>query len=500
MQTNITAYIFTGNHINQLGAVNEEMPGCMVPLLDRPWLQHLVENLITHGIRNIHFFNCDMPHRIEEHFQDGKRWGASFTYHLCRDEMAQLKRLRLQSELAEADLILLARANSILFDIPDFSLSENCRPAILGPADKTEELFNWYLVKPAELKQAGDFAAFGDLGGHLKSQIRDNQQSLACREFLLLDQAADLIAAQKEALSGRLKGLLCNAAEIEPGIRIARNVSIAPSAKIAAPVFIGENSQISDKAEIGPNTSIGSDCIVDSSSKISNSSIFPGTYVGEYLNIDNSIVNQSMLLNLDINGQIFLDEKFLLGTIRSGGFSAMLQSVCWRITALIIFIAFLPVLILAATVSFVMSGRGRCFNRRTCISTPNTLNEPQIRQYSRLSLSSADLSDRKKYFHSLAHFILEFLPGLPAVIMGRLELVGLQPRTAEEFQKMSHGHQKIFLKGKSGLVTENQVYFGGIANPQELTAAEALHLAKDSFSYNLKLFTRYLFSFLSLPR
>lgn len=500
MDTKLTAFIVTGNHVNQLGSISEDMPGCMVYLLDRPWLQHMIEALVNRGVKNFHFFNCDFPLQIEQYFQDGKRWGAEFTYHLGRDEKALLKQISLRSEAGNGEMVLLAQANSILFDIPQFNEGQNIGRGMFAPTGNEDKMFSWHLVKPDELRLAEGFDTYKDFSLHLKKQLqKDRCQIFACSEYLLLDSIGDLIRAQNEVLSGKFSSILCNANEIEPGIRVARNVSIEPSAKVIAPVFIGENSQISSQASIGPNASIGSNCIIDRATSISNSSVFSGTYVGESLNINNSIVNHNQLMNLDINGRIYLSEDFLLGNVQSGRFVEGLQNLLWRLIAVALFIAFLPLLILAILLRFAAAGRNKLFIKKDCISTPNSLNDPLVKQYTRLTFSAASLSRRARPYHSLAHFFLDFLPGLPAVIMGRMSLIGLQSRTEEEFNNLSSAHKKVFLKGKSGLVTENQVFFAGIAGEQELLAAETLHFARGGFFYDMKLLLRYFASFFSLP-
>lgn len=494
------AFIITGNHVNQMGAINEEMPGCMVPLLDRPWLQHLVEYLVNRGLKQFHFFNCDFPQSIEQYFQDGRRWGVDFTYHLGRDEGSLLKQVSLQAELAGDQMILLAQANAILFAIPEFaeSVALSSQTFIAGNSDT--DCFNWHLLPASDICQAREAASFASLSKRL-FEISDPRSHLLVTpdNFLQFQTLKDLLIAQNDALSGKFPDLIFNANEVEPGVRISRNVSLDPTVKIVPPVFLGENSQIFANARLGPNACIGSDCICDNGSTICDACVFSGTYIGEALNIRKSLVNRNNLLNLEIDGQIYLDEDFLLGSMQSSRFTDLIHSVVSRATAFSLFLFFLPVLLLAIILKKVFRSDQSVLIPIECIVTPNNLNQPQLRTFTRYSLSSTHLSQRRRYYHGLAHFIQEFLPGLLAVIAGKMDLIGLQTRTPKEFSSLSKGHQKVFLKGKSGLITENQVRFAGIAGDSELIAAETLHLHKASFSYNFKLLVNYFLSFFYLP-
>ncbi|MFZ5949937.1 MAG: hypothetical protein ACOYXC_04495 [Candidatus Rifleibacteriota bacterium] len=500
MDKKTVAFIITGNHVNQLGSISEDLAGCMVPLLDRPWLQHLVESLINRGIKRFHFFNCDLPQQIENYFQDGQRWGSEFIFHLGRDEKALLKQIQMQAELSGAETILLAQTNSIIFDLPDFNDPANICPSSFIPARQTDEFYSWHMIEPASLKNAGDFNFYKDLSLYLSKHLSGSKwQIISCSKFILLNNPGQLIEAQQHVLSNRFKNILCNANEIDPGIRISRNVTIEPTAVLTPPVFIGENCQIGASVKLGPNACISADCIIEQGSSIENSCVFPGTYVGEALNIKNSIVNQNQLLNLDINGLIHLSEDFLLGSMKQNWFSSTLAQLFWRSVAMSMLLVFSPVLAIAAIFKFLFKSNGRFICTRQYIQTPCNIQNPEIRKFSVSSFSERLLSERKRPYHPLAHFIQEFLPGLPAVISGKISMVGLQPRTEEEFARLPSAHRKVFLKAFSGLITENQVHFSGVANEQEMLAAETLHLNKYSFTYNLNLLLKYFFSFFQFP-
>jgi lipopolysaccharide/colanic/teichoic acid biosynthesis glycosyltransferase len=367
-------------------------------------------------------------------------------------------------------------------------------------ASQADDFYNWHMVEPESLKSASKFDHYKDLSQHLSKHLRGAKwQSISCSRYILLNNPGQLIDAQQQVLNNRFKNILCNANEIDPGIRISRNVTIEPTAVLIPPVFIGENSQIGASAKIGPNACISADCIIDQGTSIEQSCVFPGTYIGEALNIKNSIVNQNQLLNLDINGLVHLSEDFLLGSMKQNWLSSWLSRIFWRLLALVMLIVFSPLLAITAFFKFLFKSDNCLFAQREYIETPSSIENPQIRKYTAYSFSSHLLSQRKRPYHPLAHFLQEFLPGLLAVINGKLSMVGLQPRTEEEFSQLSNAHRKTFLKAYSGLITENQVFFSGLANEQELLAAETLHLNKKSFFYDLSLLFKYFVSFFQFP-
>ena len=54
----------------------------LLPLGDRPALQHIVESLVTQGITNIELIVDHGPERVEALLGNGDRWGCTFRYHL----------------------------------------------------------------------------------------------------------------------------------------------------------------------------------------------------------------------------------------------------------------------------------------------------------------------------------------------------------------------------------------------------------------------------------
>src|SRR5512136_963538 len=52
----------------------------MVPIANRPFLEHLLEYLAGNDIDDIVVTLCYLPDRIESHFGNGSEWGVNLTY------------------------------------------------------------------------------------------------------------------------------------------------------------------------------------------------------------------------------------------------------------------------------------------------------------------------------------------------------------------------------------------------------------------------------------
>lgn len=74
------AVILAGGEGTRLRPLSYNMPKCMVPILNRPLLEHVIDHLREHAIRDIILAVCFMPHHIRGYFGDGKRFGVRLTY------------------------------------------------------------------------------------------------------------------------------------------------------------------------------------------------------------------------------------------------------------------------------------------------------------------------------------------------------------------------------------------------------------------------------------
>ena len=49
---------------------------CLLPLMDRPFIQHVVECLVTQGLKDFTVILCQSPEKVEGLLGDGTRWGS----------------------------------------------------------------------------------------------------------------------------------------------------------------------------------------------------------------------------------------------------------------------------------------------------------------------------------------------------------------------------------------------------------------------------------------
>lgn len=431
--------------------LDEHLPIPLLPLADRPFLQHVVEYLVHQGIRRFEFVLSHLPEKIEAALGDGARWGCSFRYQLAP---SQDDALRLARGIAGDGPVLLGSGTCL----PEFALSA--------------------LEPDTLIRYAGAWTGWG-LFAAAASISETLGRSIEASAILSIESPEQFLASQRVALDGTFAGLLISGRDSEPGVRISRNVAIHPSARITAPVYIGENCRIAAGASIGPSAVIGANGIVDEHSIVVNALVAPGSYVGEALELDTVIVDRNRILNVRLGASFLVSETFLLGSLTERSKGRGLVRARDRLIALLLLLFMWPVLLVTYVV-LSLSRRGK-LSLRQAVDLPAETDPASWRQINIWSFATDFRSGGG------TELFCRMLPGLVSVLSGDLSLVGVQPRSPASIQSLPDDWRSMYLKSKAGLITEADVMFGPGASEDEVYTSEVFYSATESSWHDLKL-------------
>jgi hypothetical protein len=446
-----------------LHALTEAIPAPMLPLLDRPFLQHVLEFLIDLGVQSFDFILSEHPAEVERHFETGKRWGCEIRYHLARDAASPFGVLQAVPPASEP-----------LFLVDGARLPMLRKEEIAGPGVAVEGAA-WAVI-PGELlpglASAADWSA-------AEAAIRQAvPRSVESAMVLSLADYSSYLEANRLVLEGRFPIPLLTAREVQPGIWISRNVSLHPSAKLEAPVFVGENCRIGEAAQIGPLAVLGRDCVLDRQSMVRESVVLPGSYVGEALDLENAIVDRGKLINITLGAELAIGEEFLLGSVTGRG-GARGRRLLGRMFAAMLLAVFSPVLLL------VWLAHAFSVHRRDVLSLPAPSDPDRWQTVSLASFAAAEPRS------ALAHFLRTLLPGLWAVVRGRLCLVGVPPQTPGEVQALPADWRAMYLRSRAGLITEAFVEHGAAASADDRYACDAFYAVSAGARLDASILLRY---------
>lgn len=103
--------------------------------------------------------------------------------------------------------------------------------------------------------------------------------------------------------------------EQSPEVYVHTRAEVAPDAVLNPPCWIGENTRIGAGTSIGPGVYIEANCTVAEGASIVESWVGPGTYVGAFTNLQDSLAWGNWLCRWSTGATTTVADAFLLGEI-----------------------------------------------------------------------------------------------------------------------------------------------------------------------------------------
>jgi hypothetical protein len=475
------AIVFAPGDASGMPALTESRSAPMLPLVDRPFLQHVLETLVDAGVHRFDFVLHHHPDQVETHFGDGKRWGSEIRYHLARDGAAAYQTLQAMNHTDDMTVVVHADR------LPLLPPNAFAQPAML---DHDGQWTGWAAVPAVTLRSLAAASTEEEAEKIVRSAVSTR---VSCELQLSIRDYDRYLDAHAAVLDQRFPLALLTGRQAGERVWISRNVSIHPSATLTAPVFIGENCRIGEGVQLGPGVVIGPNSVIDRKSSVRETVVLPGSYVGEALDIERSFVDQGKLVNVAIGAELGLGDDFLLGSMAPAIARSRAAGLVDRLLALALLIVFFPIVVLVA-IGVAVSRLSSPFASREFVRLPAPP-DPHRWKTARLTTLTAGTARSP-----LAHFLLRFLPGLPTAILGRVSLAGVEPRSPEEIESLNSDWRALYLKAHPGLVTEAFVQYGDRATTDEQYACEAFYAAAPGMSLDLSILRRYVARILGFGR
>ena len=479
--------------------LREHYPAELLPLLGRPFLQHVLDRVAACGIRQLHLVLDFAPDRIEAFTGNGERWGVRITYHLAREPFHPYRFLKVLAAAAPGESFLLVHADRLLAMPVDEAVvaAPGDRPVVWCWRDAAGawQWCGWAVLTPSLLERVKADMDYEQMEREILDWTRAGRTvRLETPRNLSLLHYRDYLESQRRVLVREVSGLVTSAWEADPGVWLSRNVMLHPQTVIIPPVFIGENCRIEEGVALGPNVTVGNNCMLDQRSSARNSVILPGSYVGEGLEVDNLIIDRNRLISVQAGTAITVTDNFILASMQENPIHRSLMLWFSQLTGMVLLVALLPLLLLTLF-WLLLTRRGPVLFRRRKIRLPAPPEEPGLWKTYRLWSFEADSPAGGRAVpwrhHGWNDFFLRFLPGLVNVAKGELRFVGVPPRDDQEIGHLTADWRAVYLASKAGLVDEGFVQFGVDCQDEEQYSAEAFYAANAGFRYDLGLLRDY---------
>lgn len=230
------------------------------------------------------------------------------------------------------------------------------------------------------------------------------------------------------------------------GIWVGRDNIIHPNVRITPPVFIGDGCRIGRKVELGPGAVIGSNVIIDDEATVKNSTILDFTYVGQLVNLEERIVNKTLLIDINSAESVNVVDNFLLDEASPTSIGSGFKRILDLLLSIILLYILSQLIFLIGVATFISTG-GHLLVRLPRIGRrPGRIRSTQSstpQQFELLRFKTRH--DDGKYTllgKWLEGWELHRLPELWNVVQGTLGLVGVKPLSAEEAEQVHEEWQR----------------------------------------------------------
>ncbi|AFZ53099.1 mannose-1-phosphate guanyltransferase [Cyanobacterium aponinum UTEX 3222] len=320
------AVLMAGGSGTRLRPLTCNLPKPMVPVLNRPIAEHIINLLKRHGIHEIIATLHYLPDVMRDYFQDGRDFGVTLNYAVEEEQPLgtagcvknieemlddtflvisgdSIADFNLQDAIAfhrakksKATLILTRVPNPLEFGVVITDQENRIQRFLEKPS--ASEIFSdtvntgTYILEPEVLKylpqdEECDFSK--DLFPQLLEMEEPMYGYIADAYWCDVGHLEAYREAHYSALEKEVE-LQFPYREIDQGVWIGENTYIHPTAIVESPVLIGSNCRIGERAKILAGTIIGDNVTIGDDAELHRPIIWNGVIVGEESSLSACII------------------------------------------------------------------------------------------------------------------------------------------------------------------------------------------------------------------
>lgn len=319
-----TCVILAAGEGKRMRPLTVNRPKVMLPLVNRPMLEHLINSVKDIGISKFILVVGYGEDKIRKHFGDGSTFGIDITYVIQEHQNGTADAVRVVRDYVKGDFLLL-NGDAILktTDLRNFC---KCSAPCMGISTTTHpEDYGAVIVEDdhilsIEEKSKHPLSNVINAGIYILSQDIfdevDHVQSSRRGEFELTDALFNYIITKRltafplsywidvgdpwdmldansslmEILSSDIRGVIEENVSIHGNVILGEGSVIKSGTCIEGSCVIGKNCIIGPHAYIRGDTSIGDNCHIGHSTELKNSIVMEGTHIPHFNYVGDSII------------------------------------------------------------------------------------------------------------------------------------------------------------------------------------------------------------------
>lgn len=317
-----------GGEGTRLRPLTSNTPKPMLPMVNRPMMEHIIHLLAKHGFDDIVVTVAYLANQIRNYFGDGSDFGVRIRYATETEPLGTAGSVR--NAAAELDETFLVISGDVLTDIDLRAVIEEHKQRgalasitlkrvedptefgiVIVNGDNSIERFlekpTWgevfsdtintgiYVLEPKIFEFIPEGEAC-DFSAEVFPKVLE--QKLALYGVIAEGYWGDVgnlesyIQAHHDILDGKIN-LEMPGFDIGDAVYLGEGAQIHDSAKVDGPAIIGANSRIEADTHIGPYTVLGSDVVVESDSTLEQAVLHDHVYVASHVDLRGCVVGRN---------------------------------------------------------------------------------------------------------------------------------------------------------------------------------------------------------------
>lgn len=311
------AVLMAGGSGTRLRPLTCDLPKPMVPVLNRPIAEHIIDLLRRHRITEIITTLHYLPDTMRDYFQDGSDFGVQMTYAIEEDQpLGTAGCVKNIAELLDSTFLVISGDSISDFDLnaairfhrdrqskATLILTRVPNPIEFGVViTDADGHINRFLEKPSSSEIFSDTVNTGTyiLEPEVLDYLPANQETDFSKDLfpLLLEKGEPIYGyvaegywcdvghldayrdAQYDALHQKVR-LEMGYEQRSPGVWVGLGTYVDASAQIEPPVVIGSNCRIGARVQIDAGTVIGDNVTIGADADLKRPIIWNGAIIGE---------------------------------------------------------------------------------------------------------------------------------------------------------------------------------------------------------------------------
>jgi len=341
----LKAIILAAGEGSRMRPLTYTRPKVMLPVANKPILEHLLVEANQAGIREFIFIVGYCDEQVRGYFGKGEKWGVNIAYCDQRKQLGTADALKMAEGLIDGNFLVMN--GDIIANQKDIKTlagkSDNTLSVIevgdttdLGMVelskDKVVRIYEKVKKPPSRTANAGVYLftpeIFSAISMTSKSprgeyEITDSLQLMMDKGHHVSYQKIDywldlsypwhLLTANESLLAGiesQNLGELEENVVIKEVVSIGKNTVVKSGSYIVGPVIIGQDCEIGPNCYIRPYTAIGDSCHIGSAVEVKSSIIMRGSKIPHHNYVGDSVIGEECNFGAGTKvANLRLDEK-----------------------------------------------------------------------------------------------------------------------------------------------------------------------------------------------